>query len=63
MRVASLDALKIVKARNAEGILDAGSAIDKACESCHLEYRYPGDLPAVLADQGKKVTFDPPKKK
>ena len=62
LRVASLDALKIVKARNADGILDAGSAIDKACEACHLEYWYPGDLPAVLADQDKKVTFDPPKK-
>ena len=43
LRVASLNALKMVKARNPEGILDAGTAIDKACESCHLEYWYPGD--------------------
>ena len=63
LRVASLDAMKLIKARKVEGILDAGSAIDKACESCHLEYWYPGDLPAVLADQSKKVTFDPPKQK
>lgn len=62
MRVASLEALKIIKARNVDGIFDAGSTIDKACESCHLEYWYPGDRPAVLADQNKKVTFDPPKK-
>ena len=62
LRVASLNALKIVKARNPEAILDAGSEIDKACESCHLEYWYPGDRAAVLADQQKKVTFDPPKK-
>jgi hypothetical protein len=63
LRVASLNALTIVKARNPDGILDAGSEIDKACESCHLEYWYPGDRAAVLADEAKKVTFDPPKKK
>jgi hypothetical protein len=62
MRVASLNALKTVKARNADAVLDAGTEIDRACEACHLEYWYPGDLPAVEADLNKKVTFDPPKK-
>ena len=63
LRVASLKAIEIVKARNADRIFDAGTEIDKACESCHLEYWYPGDRAAVVADQQKKVTFDPPKKK
>lgn len=62
LRVASLKVIEIVKARNADGIFDAGTEIDKACESCHLEYWYPGDRAAVVADQQKKVTFDPPKK-
>ena len=62
LRVASLNALKTVKARKADNVLAAGTEIDRACEACHLEYWYPGDLPAVQADLNKKVTFDPPKK-
>jgi hypothetical protein len=61
LRVASLKALEMVKTRKAESILDAGTEIDRACESCHLEYWYPGDKAAVEADAAKKVTFDPPK--
>jgi hypothetical protein len=62
LRVASLKAIEMVKARKAEAIFDAGTEIDNACESCHLEYWYPGDRAAVIADQQKKVTFNPPKK-
>jgi hypothetical protein len=62
LRVASLNALKTVKARRADDVLAAGTEIDRACEACHLEYWYPGDLAAVKADLNKKVTFDPPKK-
>jgi hypothetical protein len=63
LRVASLKAIERVKARKPEAIFDAGTEIDNACESCHLEYWYPGDRAAVAADQEKKVTFDPRKKK
>lgn len=63
LRVASLKAIEMVKARKPDAIFDAGTEIDNACESCHLEYWYPGDREAVAADQQKKVTFDPPKKK
>jgi hypothetical protein len=62
LRVASLKAIEMVKGRNPDAIFNAGTEIDNACESCHLEYWYPGDRAAVLADQQKKVTFDPPKK-
>jgi hypothetical protein len=61
LRVASLKALEMVRSRKPESILDAGTEIDRACESCHLEYWYPGDRAAVEADAKKKVTFDPPK--
>lgn len=62
LRMAALDALKVVKARHADGLFDAGSVVDRACENCHLEYWYPGDRKAVEADQKKTVTYDPPKK-
>ena len=63
LRQTALDAVKIVKARNAEALFDVGSRVDMACEGCHLDYWYPGDRAAVLADAQKKVTYDPPKKK
>lgn len=62
LRVAALEALKVVKARNVDGLFNAGSVVDRACENCHLEYWYPGDRKAVEADQKKTVTYDPPKK-
>src|SRR3989442_1307827 len=30
-----------VDAKNPEDLLNAGDAIDKACENCHLKYWYP----------------------
>jgi hypothetical protein len=60
LRTAALEAIQMVKARNADAVINAGTRIDKACESCHLEYWYPGDRNAVEADAKKKVTFDPP---
>jgi hypothetical protein len=62
LRDAALESLKIIKARDAQGLFNAGDKIDKACESCHLEYWYPGDKKAVLEDQQKRVTYDKPKK-
>jgi hypothetical protein len=39
---AALIALRAVDARNVEGLYEAGDAIDQACESCHMNYWYPG---------------------
>jgi len=58
LRVAALESLAIVKARDAKGLFDAGDKIDKACESCHLEYWYPGDKKLVLENQKKTVTYE-----
>src|SRR5204863_7045710 len=33
--------LKAIDARDAQALLFAGDALDKACESCHLKYWYP----------------------
>jgi hypothetical protein len=61
LRTAAIESLTIIKRRDAAGLFDVGDKIDRACESCHLEYWYPGDKQLVLENQRKKVTFDPPK--
>lgn len=38
---AATTALKVVDARDAEGLRDAGEKMYGACESCHLKYWYP----------------------
>jgi hypothetical protein len=60
LRLAALDSLKTIKARDAEGLFEVGDRIDKACESCHLEYWYPGDKKAVLESQQNRVTYERP---
>ena len=57
LRTVALASLTVVKARDVEGLFRIGSDIDRACENCHLEFWYPGDKEAVLADQKKKVTY------
>jgi len=49
---ATLPALKAIKDRNADALLDAGEGIDMACESCHLKYWYPASKQAEKAREG-----------
>jgi hypothetical protein len=63
LKSAALEAVKVAKARDFEGLFTVGDKVDKACEACHLEYWYPGDRDAVLKDLNSKVTYDPPKQK
>jgi hypothetical protein len=42
LRNVGLEVLEIVKTRNAKALWDAGANLDRACETCHLEYWYPG---------------------
>jgi hypothetical protein len=60
LKAAALEAVKVAKARDFDGLFNVGDRVDKACEACHLEYWYPGDREAVLKDQNSKVTYDPP---
>jgi len=62
LRTAALESLEIIKTRDPEGLFKAGDKIDKACETCHLEYWYPGDKKAVLENERKTVTYEKPKK-
>lgn len=50
-----LKMLEIVKARDSDKLFEAGSNIDRACETCHLEYWYTGDKAAVLRDRTSHV--------
>jgi hypothetical protein len=50
----------IVEKRDADALFDIGSDSDKACESCHLEYWYPGDRDAVLKDRASTVSYTKP---
>ena len=37
----AIKAWQVANARDVNGIVEVGDALDKACESCHLEYWYP----------------------
>lgn len=59
LRAEAIKVIDIVKNKQADKLFEAGSAIDKACEKCHLEYWYPGDKKAVLEDSLKRATPGP----
>ena len=63
LKIAALEAVRVAKARDFDGLFKVGDQVDKACESCHLEYWYPGDREAVLKDLNSTVTYDPPPSK
>jgi cytochrome c556 len=62
LRNVALEVLDVVKKKDVDGIFAASGDLDEACEACHLEYWYPGDKPAVLADRNARVTFERPAK-
>jgi hypothetical protein len=47
LRNVGLEVLDIVKKKNTPELWEASYNLDQACESCHLQYWYPGD-PALL---------------
>ena len=47
LRNVALEVLDIVKKKNTAELWEASYNLDQACESCHLQYWYPGD-PALL---------------
>lgn len=62
MRDEALKVMDIVDAKDTDKLFQAGSDIDKVCETCHLEFWYPGDRAAVLKDRNSKVFSEPAKK-
>ena len=43
LRNVGLEVLEIVNKKKTDELWDAGENLDQACESCHLQYWYPGD--------------------
>jgi hypothetical protein len=43
LRNVGLEVMDIVKRRDVNELWDAGENLDQACESCHLQYWYPGE--------------------
>src|SRR6185295_10268085 len=50
---AAVTALHAIDARDAKGLFDAATALDNACENCHLHYWYPNDTRAQEAFKAK----------
>ena len=59
LRNVGLEVLDIVKKKSTAELWEASYNIDQACESCHLQYWYPGD-PALLkrVDQQLKELYE-----
>ena len=62
LRNVGLEVLEIVKKKDVNALWQAGGDLDDACESCHLEYWYPGDKQTVLADRKARARFEKPGK-
>lgn len=62
LRIEAVKVMEIVDKKDVNGVLQAGSSIDKACENCHLAFWYPGDREAVLKDINSKAFTEPVKK-
>ena len=60
LRNTMLEVLETVKRKDVDALFDAGGDVDKACESCHLEYWYPGDKNDVALDAAKQSGFSKP---
>ena len=43
LRNVGLEVIEIVKRKDVDELWDAGENLDQACETCHLEYWYPGE--------------------
>ena len=54
LRNVGLEVLDIVRTRKTDELWDAGGNLDEACESCHIQYWYPGDK-ALLEKIDKQI--------
>jgi hypothetical protein len=72
LRNVGLQVLEIVKRKDTKELWDASDNLDNACESCHLEFWYPGekaflkkldqrleDLYGIRADRSRKLGMEP----
>jgi hypothetical protein len=53
LRNVGLEVLEIVKKKDVNELWEAGDNLDQACESCHLQYWYPGDVALLRKIDGE----------
>jgi hypothetical protein len=58
LRNVALEILEIANKKDVKELFQAGEDLDKACESCHLEYWYPGDRKAVEDDERQRARIE-----
>jgi len=54
LRNVGLEVLEIVKNKKTDELWEAGDNLDQACETCHIQYWYPGDK-ALLEKIDKQI--------
>jgi len=54
LRNVGLEVLEIVKKKKVDELWDAGGNLDQACESCHIQFWYPGDT-ALLEKLDRRI--------
>src|SRR5215831_8622681 len=54
LRNVGLEVLEIVKTKKTDQLWEASYNLDQACESCHIQYWYPGD-PALLQKVDRRL--------
>jgi hypothetical protein len=54
LRNVGLEVMEIVKKKQVDELWDAGENLDQACETCHIQYWYPGDK-ALLEKVDKAI--------
>jgi hypothetical protein len=54
LRNVGLEVLEIVKTKKTDQLWEASYDLDQACESCHIQYWYPGD-PALLQKVDRRL--------
>ena len=54
LRNVGLEVMEIVKQKKVSELWEAGDNLDQACETCHIQYWYPGDK-ALLEKIDKQI--------
>ena len=58
LRNVGLETLEAVKKKDVEALFQASTDLDEACESCHLQYWYPGDKGSVDQFNKSRAYFE-----
>jgi len=58
LRNVAMSVMDVADKRDVKELFELSETLDKACESCHLEYWYPGDRKAVEEDERQRARIE-----